>query len=219
MKKARPFTYNQSMRKGEATRQTILEHAAIQASKLGLNGLSIGQLAQELQMSKSGLFRHFQSKEELQIQVLDTISEQFTREVIQPALKVARGPERLRALFAGWLTWAAATHSERGGCPFVAAAMELDDMQGAVRDHLVQTQQLWIGVLERSLQLGQDCGAFHLGGSPHERVQELYGLMLSFHFYHRLLRDPGAEATARALFHAFLGRITKASKAFKNQEE
>src|SRR3954470_4749744 len=121
------------MRKGEATRQAILDHAAAQASRIGLRGLSIGQLAEELALSKSGLFAHFQSKEALQVQVLEHAAANFVDRVVRPALAAPRGIPRLRALFEGWLAWG---DSQASGCIFVAAAAELDDQPGPARDRL-----------------------------------------------------------------------------------
>lgn len=195
------------MSKGQQTRQLILSHAAAQASRIGLEGLSIGQLASELQLSKSGLFGHFRSKEDLQIQVLETLSEQFSAAVIRPALRLPRGKLRLRALFELWLDWALG--KQLHGCPFVAAAIEFDDRQGPVRDKLVNIQASWIQVLETTVELGQQAGEFKPDQDPKSLVQALYGFMLSFHFYHRLLKDPQAEARTRKSFEVFLSHLSK----------
>ena len=195
------------MSKGQKTKQIILQHAAARASILGLNGLSIGQLAQELNMSKSGLFGHFSSKKTLQIEVLETIAEQFRNEVIRPALKKPRGPERLRALFDNWLRWAATTNAERNGCPFFAASTELDDREGAVREKLVVILQQWLEVLETTLRLGQESEVFGQNLDTRARAQELYGLMLGFHSFFRLFKDTEAEARARQLFEEYLLRL------------
>lgn len=196
-----------TLSKGNATRQAILTHAANCASRVGLEGLSIGQLAAELGMSKSGLFGHFKSKEELQIQVLETISEQYSTEVIRPALQQPRGEARLRALFENWLAWALAPHGEREGCPFLAAGMEFDDRSGPVRDKLVEIQQRYIGVLEKTIVLGIEAGRFKTRRDPASLVQALYGIVLAFHFYHRLLRDPQAESRARKSFETYLSLL------------
>ncbi len=208
MKKARTFVYARGMKKGTATRTLILNHAVARASEVGLDGLSIGQLARELDLSKSGLFGHFTSKTDLQIQILETVTEQFTREVVKPALKAPRGVQRLEHLFMKWLHWASSKDSERKGCPFMAAAMELDDQPGPVRDKLVQTQQQLIDVLERTIQLGQQSHGFDPEYDPAAGAQELYGFILSFHFYNRLMKDPLAEARARKNFQRFVKRLT-----------
>ncbi|PIQ24043.1 TetR family transcriptional regulator [bacterium (Candidatus Blackallbacteria) CG17_big_fil_post_rev_8_21_14_2_50_48_46] len=195
------------MRKGNLTRNNILEKASSLATRVGLDGLSIGQLAGELQMSKSGLFAHFGSKEELQIQVLQAASERFTDSVVKPALKRERGKPRLQALFENWLEWGLSEPQTRSGCLFVAAAIELDDQPGPVRDELVKIQARWIETLERTLELGQISGQFQAALNPAEAVQELYGILLSAHFYVRLMGQPEALKRARHLFYAFLERI------------
>lgn len=195
------------MNKGQQTRQMILEHAVNRASRLGLEGLSIGQLATELNLSKSGVFGHFRSKEDLQLQVLETVSQQFTESVIRPALKQARGVDRLRALFINWLNWAQAKNHERNGCPFMAAAMEFDDQEGPVREKLVAIQQQWIAILERTVSLGQEKGCFQQQLSAPQVVQEIYGLLLGFHLYQRLLRDPHAEQRTLNCFEDLLARL------------
>ncbi len=101
------------MSKGEATRGVILDEAGQLARRVGLGGLTIGSLATQTGMSKSGLFAHFGSKESLQLQVVEHNTERFTLEVIRPALKAPRGEPRVRALFANWLEW----DSAEGGCP------------------------------------------------------------------------------------------------------
>lgn len=197
------------MKKGKATRTMILEHAVARASELGLEALSIGQLARELELSKSGLFGHFDSKADLQVQILDKVTEQFTRTVIKPALQEPRGVPRLRRLFENWLHWAASKDSQRKGCPYMAAAMELDDKPGPVRDTLVQAQRQHIYVLERTLQLGQEAGAFDPQYDPAAGAQEMYGFILSFHFYKRLMQDSQAEIRAKQNFERFLQRLTQ----------
>src|SRR3989442_440998 len=114
------------MRKGEQTREAILVHALRLATKVGFEGLTIGRLADDLELSKSGLFAHFKSKENLQVQVLEMASRRFIDEVIKPALGAPRGERRVRALFERWMQWEASP-SLPGGCPFMAASTEPDD--------------------------------------------------------------------------------------------
>src|SRR5262249_19607443 len=123
------------MKKGLLTRQHILAHAASLASRIGLSGLSIGLLSEELVLSKSGLWAHFKSKEQLQLEVLEYAAGQFVEVVLRPALAAARGEPRVRTLFEGWLQWPRRSGLS-GGCIFVSAASELDDQPGAVRDRL-----------------------------------------------------------------------------------
>lgn len=191
------------MSKGEATRQNILSHAAGLASQVGLTGLTIGALADDLKLSKSGLFAHFRSKETLQIQVLEHAALDFAASVVRPALKQPRGESRMRALFEHWVAWEKA-EALPGGCVFVAAASELDDRPGPVRDRLVELQQQWVGVLATSVRKGIECGAFRPDADPEQFAQDLYGVMLAFHHHARLLGDARAEERARRAFGILL---------------
>jgi AcrR family transcriptional regulator len=191
------------VRKGELTRNAILDRATSLASKVGLDGLTIGALATDLELSKSGLFAHFRSKEALQLQVLEHGAAAFVELVIRPALAEPRGEPRMRALFEHWLEWAQSSPLP-GGCLFVQAAVELDDRPGPVRDRLVQFQQQWIGVIVTSMELGIAAGAFLNVTDPEQFAQDVYGVMLAYHHASRLLRDPRAEARARRAFDALL---------------
>jgi AcrR family transcriptional regulator len=189
--------------KGEETRTRILRHAARVASRDGLSGLSIGELAAQLEMSKSGLFAHFGSKEDLQIEVLRAASADFTERVILPALKQPRGQPRLRAMFERWLAWAS-DPTVPGGCIFAGASFELDDRPGPVRDYLVEEEQRLLGVLSRSAQLGVDSGLFRADLDCDLLAFQIHGLMLGFHHARRLMRLRNAEAMARQSFEQLL---------------
>jgi len=189
--------------KGADTRHAVLERAVALASKVGLGGLTIGTLAEDLKLSKSGLFGHFRSKEALQIQVLNHAAERFVEAVIRPALAQPRGEPRVRSIFHRWLDWARSSPMP-GGCLFVAAATELDDKDGPVRDRLQQLQREWLGVLATSYQKGIEEGHFPKDADPDQFAHDLYGVMLAYHHAHRLLRDPKAEVRARHAFQALL---------------
>jgi AcrR family transcriptional regulator len=189
--------------KGADTRHAVLERAVALASKVGLGGLTIGTLADELQLSKSGLFGHFRSKEALQIQVLNHAAERFIEAVVRPALAQPRGEPRVRSLFHRWLDWARSSPMP-GGCLFVAAATELDDKDGPVRDRLQTLQREWLGVIAMSFQKGIEEGHFPEDADPDQFAHDLYGVMLAYHHAHRLLRDPKAEARARHAFQQLL---------------
>lgn len=191
------------MGKGEQTRQAILGRSAQLASRNGLAGLTIGSLADELSLSKSGLFAHFQSKEALQVQTLEFAARLFVDHVVRPALQAPRGEPRVRALFEGWLEWARADVLE-GGCLFVAAATELDDQEGPVRDHVVRQQTQWLDLVANVVRTGVSEGHFRAGLDPLQFAHDLYGVMLAFHHARRLLRDPRAEARARRGFEALV---------------
>src|SRR5689334_16696408 len=134
------------MKKGTATRGRIVDKAVSLASTDGINGLTLGRLAESVGMSKSGLFAHFRSKEELQLRVLEAVIEQFREEVVRPALQKPRGIPRLQALFDGWLVWSDHPRTP-GGCLMTQAAVELDDQPGAPRDLLEQAQREWLATL------------------------------------------------------------------------
>jgi|RhiMetdeSRZDD1v2_1073273.scaffolds.fasta_scaffold55946_3 AcrR family transcriptional regulator len=191
------------MGKGDERRQLILERAAQTASRLGLEGLTIGQLASDLGLSKSGLFAHFQSKEALQVQTLRHAAELFVDRVVRPALKAPRGERRLRALFERWLAWAEADVL-KGGCLFVAAATELDDLEGPVRDELVRQQRDWLELIANVARTGIAEGDFRPGLDGEQVAYELYGVMLAYHHARRLLRDPRAPQRARDAFDALV---------------
>jgi AcrR family transcriptional regulator len=191
------------MGKGDERRQLILERAAQTASRLGLEGLTIGRLASDLGLSKSGLFAHFQSKEALQVQTLRHAAELFVDRVVRPALKAPRGERRLRALFERWLTWAEADVL-KGGCLFVAAATELDDQDGPARDELVRQQRDWLELIANVARTGIAEGDFRPGLDGEQVAYELYGVMLAYHHARRLLRDPRAPQRARDAFDALV---------------
>lgn len=196
------------MSKGAETRQAILDRALALSSVVGLEGVSIGRLADEMELSKSGLFAHFGSKEALQIGVLEAAAERFVDIVVRPALKAPRGEARVRALFDGWLGW---SRLLPGGCVFMSAAAELDDRPGPVRDALVRTQHDWVDVIETSVRAAATAGAFRADVDPARFAQDMYGLMLGQNHFSRLLGDAAAEARARASFEELLARVRAAT--------
>ncbi|MDY7226212.1 TetR/AcrR family transcriptional regulator [Hyalangium rubrum] len=191
------------MRKGELTRQAILERAVRLASRVGLQGLTIGGLADELQLSKSGLFAHFRSKASLEVEVLEAATTLFTEVVIRPALARPRGEARIRALFERWLDWGRSAAME-GGCIFVAAAAELDDTPGPARDALVQSQRDWMDCLAQTARTAINERHFRPDVDPEQFAFELYGIMLVHHHAARLMRDPQAEQRSRRAFESLL---------------
>jgi AcrR family transcriptional regulator len=190
------------MSKGAATREAILDTATRLARSAGLGGITIGTLATSAELSKSGLYAHFRSKESLQIAVLDHGRKRFVAEVLAPSLSMPRGEPRVRALFDNWLRW----DSEDGGCLFVAASSELDDQPGPVRDRVVQCQQDWLDSLAEVFRTGVTEGHFHADADPEQFAFEADGVMLSFHMSNRLLGHGDAAARASRAFEALLDR-------------
>lgn len=191
------------MGKGEATRQAILERAMALASRNGLGGLTIGSLASALDLSKSGLFAHFQSKETLQIQTVAFAAEQFLDRVVRPGLKAPRGEPRLRTILARWLDWERVQAAE-GGCLFVAASPELDDHEGPVRDELVRQQRDWLELLANVARAAVTEGHFTPDLDGEQLAHDLHGAILAYHHAERLLRDPRAGERVRRSFDNLL---------------
>ncbi|TDK23322.1 TetR/AcrR family transcriptional regulator [Luteimonas aestuarii] len=181
--------------KGATTREAILARSYSLACVAGLEGLTIGALAAQVGMSKSGVFAHFGSREELQLATLDLAGERFVGHVLVPALRERRGLPRLRAIMANWFDWV--RHEEDGGCLFLAAASEYDDRPGPIRDRLLQHEVDWREQLARSVQLAVDAGELAKGTDTMQVAFELYGIALMIH------HDAGltgyAEAAERGL--------------------
>lgn len=193
------------MSKGEETRQAILSRAFELATVVGVSGLSIGRLAEETGLSKSGLFAHFGSKEALEVAVVEEASRQFVQEVMVPALREPRGEPRLQALFKRWLKWGA----RPGGCFFVGACTELDDRPGPPRDALVRAQKDWIDELSKAARIAVSEGHFRTDLDPEQFAFELYSIMLGAHLFTRFLR----EAATPARTHEAFARLVSASRA------
>lgn len=191
------------MRKGERTREAILDGAWRLASELGLEGLTLGRLADQLELSKSGLFAHFASKEKLQVQTLERAAERFAEVVVRPAVAVPGGEKRLRTLFERWVEWPRRVR-QPGGCLFVQAAAELDDRPGPARDRLVALQREWRAVIARVVKRAQDMGELRRDLDPEQLAFEIQGIGLACHETARLLRDPRALERARAAFERLL---------------
>lgn len=198
--------------KGEETRAAILDQALASASRLGLEGLTIGNLAEAVGMSKSGLFAHFRSKEDLQLQVLETAVRRFVEMVVAPALKAPRGEPRVRALFDRWMDWENADF-QPGGCIFVATANELDDRPGPLRDRLVGYQRDWLQAIATAARISVEEGHFGAEVDVQQFAYDLYAIILAYHHFSRLMGDPAAEARARRSFESLLSTVrTPASR-------
>ena len=193
---------NRPLMKGRQTRATILDAALTLASHMGLEGLSIGALAEVTQMSKSGVFAHFGSREELQISVVREYHAKFEDEVFRPAMKARRGLPRLRALFDRWFKRVSVEID--AGCIYISGAVEFDDRPGPVRDALVTMVQTWQDALERAIGLAIDEGHLRADTDPKQVLFEVHGLILALHHDARFLRHAGAEERARTAFARLL---------------
>jgi AcrR family transcriptional regulator len=187
--------------KGEATRQVVLGRAVEVASRLGLAGLTIGSLASEVELSKSGLFGHFRSKEALQLQVLAYARQMFTQQVVHPALASPRGEPRLRTLFEGW---AQAGQESEPCCLFVSAATEFDDQPGAVRDQLVRDNRDLMESIAQMFRTGVSEGQFKPDADADQFAFDLHAVMLGLFHSYRLMHDPLAVKRARRAFERLI---------------
>lgn len=191
------------MSKGEATRAAILDVALATASRVGLEALSFGELARGAGLSKSGLFAHFSSKEDLQIEVVRKAISKFVELVIGPALKQPRGEPRVRALFENWFRWSRASELP-GGCLFIAASSEFDDQPGPVRDLLLASQKDWLGVLAQAARVAVEEGHFQATLDTEQFAWQLDAFILGYHHAARLLRSSDAEKRAQDAFESLI---------------
>jgi AcrR family transcriptional regulator len=190
------------LQKGQQTKAAIVDAALGLATQIGIEGLSIGALAEVTQMSKSGVFAHFGSREELQISVVREYHRRFEEEVFYPAMKEPRGLPRLRALFRNWM---ARTSLEiDSGCLYISGAVEFDDRPGPVRDALVGSVQSWLDAMHRAVVQAREEGHLRAGIDEHQVAFEIHGLILALHYEARFLRNPGSVARVNAGFDHIL---------------
>lgn len=184
--------------KGASTRASVLGHGLDVASELGLESLTIGSLAQRSGLSKSGLYAHFASKEDLQCAVLDAGAQRFVEEVMAPALQEPRGLPRIEAIQRLWMRWE--TDVLPGGCPFVAAAADYDDREGPVRDRAVHHIGRMLDAVERAARITVDEGHFRGDLDVEQYAFELWSILVGYQQHVRLLRRPGARQRAQRAF-------------------
>ncbi len=195
-------TTQKFMRKGELTRAAILDVALDLASRDGLEGLTIGLLADRMNMSKSGVFAHFGSREDLQIEVLKLYHQQFEQEVFYPSMKEARGLPRLQGMFSRWIK--RVTVEIASGCIYISGAAEYDDRPGAIREELVGMVLAWQDALFRCVQQASEMDHLRPGTDPQQMVYEMYGLILALHHDARFIKRPGSVERAYAGFERLL---------------
>ena len=197
------------MAKGDDTRSSILQQALELSAEVGLEGLTIGTLAKRVGMSKSGLYAHFESKEDMQRQVLDAAAVCFVDAVVSPALKKPRGLPRVRALFERWLDWISSTE-RKGGCLFIGSATELDDRPGPVRDTLVGHLRDVTGALCRAATIAVEEGHFRDDLDVDQFTFELWGILLAHHHFERLMGNRDARKRSSLAFTALVRRAAPA---------
>ena len=204
MSVAAPQSIIRVPQKGQQTKATIVDAALSLATQVGLEGLSIGAVAELTKMSKSGVFAHFGSREELQISVVREYHVRFEQEVFYPALTVPRGLPRLRAMFANWMK-RSSTEIE-SGCIYISGASELDDRPGPVRDALVESVSVWRAAVSRAVVLAKNEGHLRADADERQIAFEMQGLILALHYEARFLRVPGSIGLASAGFDSILLR-------------
>ncbi len=196
--------------KGQQTKSAIVEAALQLATRVGLEGLSIGVLADQMHMSKSGVFAHFGSREELQISVIREYFHQFEQEVFYPALAVPRGLARVEALFANWMKRVAI--EIQSGCIFISGAVEFDDRPGAVRDALASSVKTWLDAMYRAVMQAKEEGHLSANADGHQMAFEIHGLILALHYEARFLNNPGSITRAHTGFAHILARYGRAAR-------
>ncbi len=197
-----------AMQKGQQTKAAIVDAALGLSTQIGLEGLSIGALAEVTQMSKSGVFAHFGSREEMQISVIREYFHRFEQEVFYPALHADRGLPRVEALFGNWMKRVAV--EIQSGCIFISGAVEFDDRPGPVRDALASSVQTWLSALNRAVILAKQCGHLRPDADEQQMAFEIHGLILALHYEARFLQNPGSIERANRGFSNILARYTTA---------
>ena len=190
------------MRKGELTRAAILDVALDLASRDGLEGLTIGLLADKMNMSKSGVFAHFGSREDLQLEVLKLYHHRFEQEVFFPSVKEPRGIARLRAMYARWVKRVSVEVAS--GCIYISGAVEYDDRPGPIHEELMAMVGAWQAALLRCVQQCIEIGDLKAGSDAQQMVYEMYGLILALHHDARFLRIPGSLERAGTGFERLI---------------
>ena len=193
---------SRALPKGQQTKAAIVDVALRMAAQVGLEGLSIGTLADAMGMSKSGVFAHFGSRDELQISVVREYYGRFEAEVFAPAMTQPRGLPRLRALFENWMRF---TSTELdSGCIFISGAVEFDDRPGPVRDALVDAVDSWMAAMRRAVAQAQQQGHLSARADEEQIGFEIHALILAVHYEARFLRRPGAMQRAENGFASIL---------------
>ncbi len=191
------------MSKGHQTRRNIVARAIGVASTLGLDKVTIGSLARDMSMSKSGLFAHFKSKEQLQLAILQESAARFVEIVVSPALNQPRGEPRIRALFENWCNW---INSLPGGCVFLKAASEVDDRPGTLREFLAQTQRDWLDTLAGATRIAMAEGHFRPDLDHEQFAYEAQGIFCAHQIFQRLLDDKSAGDRLRHAYETLIAR-------------
>src|SRR6266481_9187186 len=200
-----------------STRERILHQGLALMSQSGLPGVTLGVLADQVGMSKSGLFAHFRSKEDVQTELLSHMAEFAAAHVIEPSMTAGEGLPRLRALVGNWFGWAQRAGLP-GGCPVAAGLFEFDDVEGRVRNKILQMEGQWRITLTQLVQRAVDLGHFRRDLDVDQFVWELCGIYLGHHAAHRFLRSADADARAQTAFEALIDRTMPSGRKRPSKE-
>ena len=203
--------------KGDRTRQTILDRAVDLASVEGLEGLTIGRLADDLKMSKSGLFAHFGSKEELQLATVEEARSRFVAEVFRPSLQEQRGYPRLVAICRAWLDYVKRGVFP-GGCFFAAASFEYDGRPGAVRDAVAETMNQWIDAITKAIRLAQEEGHLDPSVDPKQLAFEVNALFFGANFSYQMRGEKDALDRAWKAIESRLTALRTPATPFRQKQ-
>jgi len=199
-----------------STRERILGKGLALMSQSGLEGVTLGVLADRVGMSKSGLFAHFRSKEQVQIDLLEHTAEVGAAHIIAPSLNAPEGLPRLRALVRNWFGWAPRAGLP-GGCPVAAGLFEFDDVEGPVRNKILEMEAEWRGLLTKTVSGATALGHLRADLDVAQFVWELCGIYLSHHAAQRFLRSPDADRRAQTAFEALIARAVPVSRKRRPQ--
>ena len=194
------------LQKGQQTKAAIVDAALGLATQIGLEGLSIGALAEVMQMSKSGVFAHFGSREELQISVVREYHHRFEEEVFYPAMAAARGLPRLRAMFDNWMKRPSVEIDS--GCLYISGAVEFDDRPGPVRDALASSVNTWLAAMKRAIEIAVAEGHLHADTDAGQMGFEIHAQILALHYEARFLRNPESLRRALTAFEGIVARYS-----------
>lgn len=206
IKRSRARTGDKPLQKGQQTKAAIVDAALGLATQIGLEGLSIGALAEVMQMSKSGVFAHFGSREELQISVVREYHTRFEEEVFYPAMTFPRGLPRLRALFDNWMKRTSVEIDS--GCIYISGAVEFDDRPGPVRDALAGSVNTWLTAMRRAIDIAIEEGHLHASTDSAQMGFEIHALILALHYEARFLRSPQSLHRAVVAFEGIVSRYS-----------
>ena len=195
-----------SLQKGQQTKAAIVDAALGLATQIGLEGLSIGALAEVMQMSKSGVFAHFGSREELQISVVREYHHRFEEEVFYPAMSTPRGLPRLRAMFDNWMKRTSVEIDS--GCIYISGAIEFEDRPGPVRDALAGSVSTWLAAMKRAIDIAVEEGHLRADTDANQMRFEIHSLILALHYEARFLRAPDSLQSAVTAFDGILRRYS-----------